>query len=197
MACFVRMRARWVKFSLCFILLAGLWFIVHTGYSIYAGTRQPTHPADAAVILGSKVNIDGTLSERLEQRLAAGYELYQRGLVEYLVVSGGLGKEGHYEGDKMRDYLLAQGVPADKIIVDNLGNNTLATAQNLKTLQSQYHFSSVIVVSQYFHVLRSAMLVRRAGFADVQGYSPNYVEWRDIYSVPREFIAFYADWLLH
>ena len=52
--------------------------------------------ADIAVILGSKVNEDGTLSERLKKRLECGISLYHNGRAKKLMVSGGLGKEGFY-----------------------------------------------------------------------------------------------------
>ncbi|WP_394776006.1 ElyC/SanA/YdcF family protein [Flavobacterium sp.] len=63
--------------------------------------------ADIAVILGNKVNDDGTLSERLEKRLECGLKLYRDNRIKKILVSGGLGSEGYYEGDKMKEYLIS------------------------------------------------------------------------------------------
>ena len=181
-------------FKKVFLLLA-VWVVLHTAFIVYDGTRTPARQADVAVILGNKVNEDGTLSPRLEKRLEAGLALYQNKLVDKIMVSGGLGKEGFYEADKMSDYLLSMGVPAEDILVDNLGNNTEATAQNSWSASRATPFKSVIVVSQYFHITRTKMLFRKMGFTEVQGASPHFREWRDLYSIPREFVAYYVDLL--
>lgn len=53
------------------------WFIIHSVYIIYDGLSDNRVKADIAIILGNKVNENGTLSERLEKRLKTGVELYQ------------------------------------------------------------------------------------------------------------------------
>jgi len=174
------------------ILLMLLWLLGHLTYSTIDGLRDAEKSADIAVILGNKVNEDGTLSERLEKRLECGLELYRKGRVKRILVSGGLGKEGFYEGDKMFDYLVKNGVPDSAIIIDNLGVNTNATVENTRKLKDSLCFSSIIVVSQYYHLTRTKMLFRKAGMKDVSSCSPRYFEIRDFYSSLREFVAFYS-----
>lgn len=106
-----------------------IWFVGHIVY-IIDGLTTTKENADITVILGNKVNKDGTLSKRLEKRLECGLNLYRSGQVKMILVSGGLGKEGFYEGDKMKKYLVSKNVPDSLIIIDNFGNNTLATVQN-------------------------------------------------------------------
>jgi vancomycin permeability regulator SanA len=175
--------------------LAGLvaWFFLHTLLSTLDGLHDCGQRADIGVILGNKVNEDGSLSERLRQRLACGLALYRSGRVGRLLVSGGLGREGFYEGDKMRDYLRAHGVPDSLIIVDNAGNNTQQTVRNTLRLRAKWHFRSIVVVSQFYHISRTKMLFRQAGFGAVSGASPVYFEWRDAYSLVREFGAYYKE----
>lgn len=127
-----------------------IWFMGHSAFIIYDGLSDKGKNADLAVILGNKVNEDGTLSERLEMRLKTGVQLFKAGRIKRVLVSGGLGKEGFYEGDKMKDFLVLHGVPDSLIIVDNFGNNTRASVDNSLALKKQIHFNSLIVVSQYF-----------------------------------------------
>jgi vancomycin permeability regulator SanA len=169
-----------------------IWFIGHTIFIIIDGLSDNGKNADAAVILGNKVNEDGTLSERLEKRLECGLNLYRNHRVKKIIVSGGLGKEGFYEGDKMKDYLIANKVPDTAIIVDNFGNNTRATVDNTMKLKDSLHFESIIVVSQYFHVTRTKMLFKKQGFYNVTSASPNYFEVKDLYSIIREFAGYYT-----
>ncbi len=177
-----------------FLLVFVLWFLSHVAYLIYDGFRSPNEHADIAVILGNKVNEDGTLSIRLEKRMERGLELYKNRTVDRIVVSGGLGKEGHYEGDKMYEYLISKGVPDSVIIIDNYGNNTEMTVKNLleRINDKETH---VIVVSQYYHITRIKQILRKNGFKHIQGASPYYFEWRDLYSIPREFVAYYLNLL--
>lgn len=170
-----------------------LWLTIHLIYTIVDGLTDENKNADLAVILGNKVNEDGTLSKRLEKRLECGLNLYRKGRVKKILVSGGLGKEGFYEGDKMKSFLIQNRVPDSVIIVDNAGNNTIATVDNTLKLKDSLHFRSIIVVSQYFHVSRTKMLFRKRCFGNVSSVSPNYFEFRDIYSLLREFGAYYTE----
>tara|TARA_B110000093_G_scaffold91481_1_gene98922 strand:+ start:5409 stop:5894 length:486 start_codon:yes stop_codon:yes gene_type:complete len=156
------------------------------------GLSQNNKIADIALILGNKVNEDGTLSKRLEKRLECGLNLYQNGQVKKIIVSGGLGKEGYYEGDKMKDYLIKNNVPDSLVIIDNFGNNTLATVNNTLKLKESLRFKSIIVVSQYFHLTRTKMLFKKQGFNNISSASPTYFEFRDFYSLLREFVAYYV-----
>lgn len=181
-----------IKFLKTICITIFTWFIIHSVYIIYDGLSDNGAQADVAVILGNKVNEDGTLSERLEKRLETGVELYQNHRIKKIIVSGGLGKEGFYEGSKMKEYLIGKNIPDSVIIVDNKGDNTRLTVENTLKIQKKCHFKSLIVVSQYFHVTRTKKLFRNKGFENISSSSPRYFEWRDFYSVLREFPAFYA-----
>ena len=169
-----------------------LWFLGHITYVTVDGLSQNNKIADIALILGNKVNEDGTLSKRLEKRLECGLNLYQNGQVKKIIVSGGLGKEGYYEGDKMKDYLIKNNVPDSLVIIDNFGNNTLATVNNTLKLKESLRFKSIIVVSLYFHLTRTKMLFKKQGFNNISSASPTYFEFRDFYSLLREFVAYYV-----
>lgn len=178
---------KWVLFALV------LWVFSHSAYTIIDGLSDDGKIADIAVILGNKVNEDGTLSKRLRKRLDCGLQLYFNGRVKKLIVSGGLGREGFLEGDKMKTFLTTNGVPDSAIIVDNHGNNTLATVENTFRLKDSLHYKSLIIVSQYFHLTRTKMLFRKQHFANISSVSPIYFEPRDTYSLLREFIAYYTE----
>ena len=180
-------------FAIFIILL--VWMVAHVSYTIADGLIRYKGKADLAVVLGNKVNEDGTLSKRLAKRLSCAFTLYKAKQVDYIMVSGGLGKEGFLEGDKMRTFLLENGIPDSIIIVDNEGDNTLATVDNSIIIQDSLKATSILVVSQYFHLTRTKMLYHKRGFHQVYGASPYYFELRDIYAIFREFIAFYSSWV--
>ncbi|QWX82991.1 YdcF family protein [Cellulophaga sp. HaHaR_3_176] len=185
------MKNRKQKYKLVFTILL-IWFFGHIAYITIDGLTNNKKNVDIAVILGNKVNEDGTLSVRLEKRLECGLNLYQNGQVKKIFVSGGLGKEGFYEGDKMKEYLIKKNVPDSLIIVDNYGNNTLATVNNTIKVKDSLNFKSIIAVSQYFHLTRTKMLFKKQGFKNISSASPKYFELRDFYSLFREFVAYYV-----
>lgn len=165
------------------------WFTIHTVLIVIDGLTDDNIKSDVGVIFGNKVNPDGTLSERLAKRLDKGIQMYKDSLVKILVVSGGLGKEGHYEGTKMYEYLVQEGIPADKIVIDNLGNTTEATADNFKRMN--FEVNSITVISQYHHIARAKLAFRNNGFDIVYGGHADYFELRDFYSIAREFLGYY------
>jgi vancomycin permeability regulator SanA len=169
-----------------------LWFVGHSIYIIIDGLSDNGKNADFGIVLGSKVNEDGTLSTRLIKRLETGEKLIKSHRIKKIIVSGGLGKEGFYEGDKMKEFLVRRGIPDSLIIVDNLGNNTRASVENTLSVRKQIPFESLIIVSQYFHVTRTKKLFRDRGFENTSSVSPYYFEWRDLYSLIREFPAYYT-----
>lgn len=180
------------------LVLAGIflfWFAVHTAYVVYVGTRTPQHHADVAVIFGTAVMPNGKMTNGLKLRVDAGLEIFEQGLVDKIVVTGGKSWSGHDEGSVMRDYLVSQGVPKDKIIVDNEGDDSWKSAVNLKRLQQEHGFQSVIAVSHYYHLARIKITLKRTGFTDVQTYSP--AVYLDKKSLLREFVAFYAYLLMY
>lgn len=180
---------RWCKRIAVFV---GFWFVFHSVTVSWIGLQNKTCANELGVILGNKVNEDGTLSERLKARLDKGLELYRSGQVRMLFVSGGRGKEGFYEGDEMKKYLVHAGVPDSLVIADNAGNNTEATARNAAAFVTSKNIRSVTIISQYFHLVRCRLLFRKAGIADCCIASPSYFEWRDIYSMTREFAGYYV-----
>ncbi|MDX2164317.1 MAG: YdcF family protein, partial [Gammaproteobacteria bacterium] len=88
------------------------------------GLHDNIKPADVGVILGNHVHRNGTPSYRLAARLNKGIELYRQGLIQNIIVSGGINRHGIGEGSAMKNYLMAHRIRASAIFVDNRGANT-------------------------------------------------------------------------
>nr|WP_306812933.1 YdcF family protein [Paenibacillus soyae] len=146
---------------------------------------------DVAVVLGNKVEVNGQPSERLQARLDKAVELYNQGYFRLVIVSGGIGKEGFDEAKVMKFYLIDKGVPEEKIIEDNKGYNSQMTAQNASKIMNDLKLDSVMVVTQYFHVSRTKLAFKKLGIQEVYSAHAAFFEPRDIYSMIREFPAYY------
>lgn len=167
-------------------------FFLASTVLVVQGMRDDIQVADVAVVLGNTVNPDGTPSHRLAARLDKTLELHRKGMFKHVIVSGGLGREGFDEAVVMRDYLVSRGIPQHQILVDSLGLTTAATAANVAALAQVHRWSSVLVVSQYFHIPRCRLALSKAGVHPVYAAHAQYVELRDLYSIPREVIGYAA-----
>lgn len=156
------------------------------------GMTDNAQPSDVGIVLGSKVNPDGTLSHRLQARLDKAVALYQQHTFAHLIVSGDLGIEGFDEAVTMKNYLVTQGIPSDAISTDSHGDTTLATARNSAAIMQEHGWHSAVVITQYFHISRSRMILHAYGIAPVTTAHPAFFEARDLYSIPREVVAFFA-----
>ncbi|NLJ41782.1 MAG: YdcF family protein [Clostridiales bacterium] len=168
-----------------------LWFLIHILIITFDGLNDNVGTSDIAVVLGNKVELDGKPSGRLKARLDRAVELYKEEYFKYILVSGGTGKEGFDEATVMKDYLVEKGVSEEDIILDHEGYNSFMTAQNAKTIMREMDLNSVTIISQYYHITRTKLAFKKAGFDKVYTAHAKYFEIRDIYSLFREFFAYY------
>jgi len=181
----------WWKYVKRFLITAFAWFFVHTILIVYDGLTDETLLAEYAVVLGNKVDMNGRPSTRLQLRLDKAQELYEKGLIKKIIVSGGLGIEGFEEAEIMKVYLMKKQIPAENILVDRGGYTTYLTAQNARKLIADAQ-QNVIVVSHYYHITRTKLAFKQFGFSNVSGVHANlHVEIKEPYAIFREFIAYY------
>ncbi|WP_291379170.1 ElyC/SanA/YdcF family protein [Demequina sp.] len=165
-------RYRWVVAVLVLVptTIATPWMIVR------ASTASDTHTssssfdrADAAVVLGARVYEDGRPSRFLRERVETGVQLYLSGSVDRLIMSGdGSDSSGFGEPSVMREVAEGMGVPPEAIEEDPLGVDTYSSCVNAR---DTFGATSVIMVSQEFHVPRAVWVCDRIGL-DAQGTYP-------------------------
>jgi vancomycin permeability regulator SanA len=175
------------------LLLAALlaYLIAAAGIAV-AGLRDHLVPADAIVVLGNTVGPDGQPSPRLRARLDCALGAWRLKLAPWVIVTGGVGKEGFDEAAVMAQYLMQHGVPAAAILVDSAGNDTAASAINVATIARARKLKSVLLASQYFHLPRASLAFERAGVPVAGTVHARYAEARDLYSLAREVVGFGA-----
>ena len=180
---------RWAEW----LLLA--WILGHLIYTCIDGLRPYRGNADIAIVLGNRVLPDSTLSPVLQARVEKAIELYRLGRVRWIMVSGGNGnttKPGRVpEGMAMKLYLVAHGVPADRVIEDNYGENTYLTAKDFLPVADSLHLHSAIAVSSFYHLTRTKYIFRKLGARNVHSASSDSFFWNDLFGLPRDCVAFY------
>ncbi len=86
-----------------------------------------------------------------QNRIDAAVALYMAGKVDYIIVSGE--KSSNYDEPQiMKDDLIAQGVPAGRIFLDNSGFRTLDSILRCRDIFGQ---DKITIISQEFHNQRA------------------------------------------
>lgn len=161
---------------------------------VILGLRDNIGHADVALVLGSKVELNGVPSRRLAARLDRTSELYKAGYFKTIITSGGLGVEGFDEAKVMQQYLVTRGVPTEHIVIDSNGNTTYASAKFTAAFMQQRKLTKVFVISQYFHLPRARLALERFRVPGVYSSYARFFEGWDVYSSFREtagYIQYY------
>jgi vancomycin permeability regulator SanA len=144
--------------------LAGSIGFVHSAASghIYAESEVPAAPV--ALVLGAKVNPDGTPSAFLSARLDLAKRLYDARRVEVIIVSGSDVAPEYNEPVAMRDYLIRAGMPAAKVIADPGGFDTYQSCVGTREV---FNPAKLIVITQSYHLPRAVATCRALGVAAI------------------------------
>jgi uncharacterized SAM-binding protein YcdF (DUF218 family) len=183
----MRKLFRWLTIFV-FGLLA-VWLIAAL-ILVINGLKERVEPADVAVVLGNEVYLSGEPSPQLKARLDRAVELFRQHFFPRIVVSGGIEKNGTDETLAMRQYLMRQGVPAEAILLDPRGSDTMNTAEDTVALMNQHGWKRIIVISQYFHLPRCQLAFRKAGVDHVLVSYARFFGWHDLWAITRELVAY-------
>ena len=154
------------------LLVAALWF-GWVYYQINAVARQDqAQTADAIAVFGAAEYL-GRPSPVFHARLDHAVTLYERHVAPLIITLGGGGDKdsGNTEGGVGRDYLLASGIPYDKIIAETRSIDTEQQVARLAAIAAADDLQHIVVVSDGTHLFRIRELCRDAGL--------------DVYTSPR------------
>lgn len=162
-----------------FVLGANI-YILSFGKNV-ATDVNAVEPKSVALVFGGGMKPDGqTMSEMQADRVARAVELYQSGKAHKLLMTGDDGQNKVDEVHAMHDAAVAAGIPDLAVDIDPHGYNTYKSCARAKEV---YHLSTVIVVSQSFHLPRIMYFCQKQGLqvtglsADLQDYGLKAKLW--------------------
>jgi vancomycin permeability regulator SanA len=166
-----RLRRLTIRFSIGFAIgfaLIGV-VVVTANACMLRRTSEYVYAADAvvprrewAIVLGALVKPSGEPSDALRDRLETARGLYADGTVQRIYVSG---DGGSGEDAAMAAWLVAHGVPAERIVRDGDGLRTRRTMQNAVA----HGIRDAVVCTQRFHLARAVAWARHLDI-DAIGY---------------------------
>jgi len=120
-----------------------------------------------ALVLGAGLDTNGFPTLMLADRVRAAVDLYRRGAVSHLLMSGDNSRADYDEPTSMRRLALEAGVPAENITLDFAGFSTFDSCVRARRI---FGVQAAIVVTQDFHAARAVATCRGAGI-DAVGFA--------------------------
>ena len=105
------------------------------------------------IVLGNRLNDDGSISRIQEERLEMALELEKLYEPDYFILSGGLAnpKAGITEAKAMYDYLITKGMNKEKLILEDKSLSTVENAKFSVPLAETLGAEMIIVCSSPYH----------------------------------------------
>lgn len=169
------MRRRPLLIALALLIVAFLVAIVVGLVPVLAGRAGHPHlPAECALVFGTGLH-DGQPGPAMRRRVGNAAELWRKGQVQRLVMSGGRRQPDEpSQAQVMRDLAVTLGVPATAVALEQASRNTL---ENLALSQPLLRgCRGVVGVSEPYHLARIELLAARDGrgqLATVPADPPN------------------------
>ena len=112
-------------------------------------------------------------------------QLYQKGIVEKILISGGTGSLTGApvpEADQFRQVMIMSGVPSEDIIIENKTRNTAESAIAVTEMlrRDGYSEGDCLLVTSAFHMRRSLACYRKAGF-DLEHFTTDFYSHKRVY----------------
>lgn len=123
-------------------------------------------PARGAVIVifGAAVRPGGRPSTTLHRRVEAAAAFGERFADPLFVPTGGVGRFGPSEASVMAELLVSRGVPAERILLEETGTDTLSSVRAVAALIRRRAIAApVFAASSLYHLPRCLLLLRLMG----------------------------------
>ncbi len=170
--------------------------IIATLYcNVKAAKHKPTYDKDFVIILGSKINEDGTLTPLLKGRADKAIEFAKNQYEEtkkkiIFIPSGGKGRdEVMAEAEAIQNYLIKNGISKNQIILEDKSTSTIENMKFSKDKIKEINKEgNVIFSTTNYHVFRSGVIATNQGL-DCEGIGSKTKWYFYTNALIREFIA--------
>ncbi len=159
-----RRRKSWALWLLILLVVAFLgWLGWACSGVVHESWQQQVLPADSIIVFGA-AQYDGRPSPVFRARLDHAFDIFQRGVAQVVIVTGGAADDPHYsEGGVGHDYLLHRGIPDADLIAETQGSDTAESAERVAVIMRTNHMRTCIAVSDEYHVFRIRKLLEHQG----------------------------------
>ena len=181
------------------LLALGLIAILSFGgfLAIYGGQDTADYTEQTLIVLGCGLRGE-RVSVGLAKRLNKAAEYHEKNKEAMIIVSGGQGpQEDISEALAMKRYLINKGIPEDKIIMEDKSTSTITNFRNSRAIMEEkdMDLSSVVFVTNAYHVYRGAYYAENEGFIDIAHLGTDIIWYTIPMNYMREMMAVVKMWV--
>lgn len=145
----------------------GIWLTLCAGALVLAvlvGDQNNARSSDVIIVLGAGLRRDGRPGDALWRRSLIAAQAYRAGLAPNIICTGGTGDgQSRSEADGCRSILQDEGIPAEAIILEEHSHSTEENAVNAKAIMDVRGWTSAVIVTDSFHMMRASWIFDGAG----------------------------------
>ena len=149
-------------------LFLNIWILVSTSDQIFKDVPLPPAQRVGLVLGTSRFTTKGVKNEFFEERMDAAAELFERGIIKHILVSGDNRSIYYNEPRDMLNALKERGIPESAVTLDYAGLRTLDSVVRCAQIFGQNNF---IIITQEFHLYR-ALFIANYHELKAYGFSP-------------------------
>lgn len=148
--------------------------------------------ADVIVVLGAGLRANGQPGLALIRRAEQAASLWQDGLAQNIICSGGYGiNNPRSEANACAELLREDGVPASVITEEDRSRSTEENAIYTREVMDANGWETAIVVSDGYHLLRATWIFNMMGIPHTTSPAANPSVRSFLFSFGREILAFH------
>jgi uncharacterized SAM-binding protein YcdF (DUF218 family) len=149
-------RARVILGAILTVFLVFIWAILSREFTRLSNTSLTRF--DAIIVLGTSADRDGNPTPLELSRVNEAVHEYERGVAPRLIFTGGAVANRFVEAQVMAHAAEAQGIPASAVLVEPQARDTIQNACYSVRIMNQHGWRSAEVVSNAWHLERSALI---------------------------------------
>ncbi len=166
---FTRMKNKAVKVIGWILRIAVVLFsavvIFFMGGVVFGSFYNTSAPVKHVIVLGMALE-NGKPTEDLKKRIDTAEKYLEKNKDAVLILTGGNpGEDGRTEAAVMRDLMIEDGVPTDRMLLEDQATTTKENFEN--TVKILDPAEPVLLISSNYHLQRAVKEAKRAGFENV------------------------------
>jgi SanA protein len=142
------------------ILIADTVIRTSSNGSVFSDINKINHNKTGLLLGTSKYLRSGQTNQYFANRITAAVNLYNAEKIDFIVISGDNSKKSYNEPMDMKEELLKNGIPEDRIFLDYAGFRTYDSVIRMSKIFGQNSFT---VISQEFHNRRAIYIAQHFG----------------------------------
>jgi uncharacterized SAM-binding protein YcdF (DUF218 family) len=167
------MRRKWLRITLLVSLAILLMALILLASDILLfSSMSDNSPSDAAIVLGAAV-WGNQPSPVFEERINHAIHLYQEGVVDNIIFTGGLAANDQLaEAEAARAYAIERGVSPEHVFIETKSYNTCLNLLEAKRIVEEKDWEQVLIVSDPLHMKRAMWLAESIGIKALSSPTP-------------------------